>query len=74
MQPELIADLINEYKDDLKSELLVLLRKTTWHNRCAGKKTIKGIESIELTENERRKIDSIIASAVNHVVQSAKVV
>ena len=74
MQPELIADLINEYKDELKSELLVLLRKTTWHNRCAGKKAIKGIESIELTENERRKIDSIIASAVNHVVQNAEVV
>jgi hypothetical protein len=74
MQPELIADLINEYKDELKSELLVLLCKTTWHNRCAGKKAIKGIESIELTENERRKIDSIIASAVNHVVQNAEVV
>lgn len=74
MQPELIADLINEYKDELKSELLVLLRKTTWHNRCAGKKAIKGIESIELTKNEKRKIDSIIASAVNHVVQSVKAV
>lgn len=74
MQPTLTADLIDEYKNKLKSELLILLKKTTWHNRYAGKKAIKGIESIELTESEKRKIDSMIASAVNHVVQSAKVV
>lgn len=72
MQPELTADLINEYKDELKSELFTLLKKATWHNRCAGKRTIKGIESIELTESEKRKIDSMITCAVNLVVQSAK--
>lgn len=72
MQPELTADLINEYKDELKSELFTLLQKATWHNRFAGKKAIKGIESIELTESEKRKIDSMIVSAVNHVVQNAK--
>lgn len=70
MQPTLIADLINEYGDDLKLELLVLLRKTTWHNRWAGKKAIQSIELIELNENEKQKIDSMVVNVVNQVVQS----
>ena len=65
VQPVLITDLINEYKDDLKSELLVLLQKTTWHNRWVGEKAIQSIELIELNENEKQKIDSMVVNVVN---------
>lgn len=69
MQSSLTTDLINEYKDELKSELLVLLRKTSWSNCCAGKKAIEGIESFVLTENEKRKVDKEIVNIVNLVVR-----
>ncbi len=65
VQPSLITDLIDEYKDDLKTELLVLLGKTDWFNCKKGKNAIKIIESVELTEKEKRDIDSMISTVLN---------
>lgn len=65
IQPSLITDLIDEYKDDLKTELLVLLGKTDWFNCKKGKNAIKIIESVELAEKEKRDIDSMISTVLN---------
>ena len=69
MQPSLITSLINEYKEDLKAELLVLLRKTDCFNCKKGKNAIKTIESVELTENDKREIDSMISKVLNQLMQ-----
>lgn len=63
IQPSLIAELIDEYKDDLKNELLVLLEKTDSYNCNKGKKAIENIESVELTESDKRNIDFLISNA-----------
>lgn len=71
VQSVLTENLINEYKEELKSELLALLGKTNWSNCCAGKRAIRGIEASILTENEKRKFDSMIVTIVNQTVQNA---
>lgn len=71
VQSVLTENLINEYKDELKSELLALLGKTNWSNQRAGKRAIRGIESSILTENEKRKVDSMVVTIVNLIAQNA---
>lgn len=71
VQSVLTENLINEYKEELKSELLALLGKTNWSNCCAGKRAIRGIEASILTENEKRKVDSMVVTIVNLTVQNA---
>ena len=71
VQSALTENLINEYKDELKSELLALLDKTNWSNRRAGKRAIRGIEAPILTENEKRKVDSMVVTIVNLIAQNA---
>lgn len=65
MQPSLITDLIDEYKDDLKTELLILLGMTDRFNSKKGKNAIEKMESVELTEKEKRDIDSMIITISN---------
>ena len=65
MQPSLITDLIDEYKDDLKTELLILLGMTDRFNSKKGKNAIEKMESVELTETEKRDIDSMISTILN---------
>lgn len=71
VQSVVTENLINEYKEELKSELLALLGKTNWSNCCAGKRAIRGIEASILTENEKRKVDSMVVTIVNLTVQNA---
>ena len=71
VQSVLTENLINEYKEELKSELLALLGKTNWSNCRAGKRAIRGIEASILTENEKRKVDSMVVTIVNLTVQNA---
>lgn len=72
MQPSLTMDIVDEYKSDLKWELFALLKKTTWYNRCAGKKAIKRIESSVVSENDKRKIDIVIDGVKNQINQISK--
>lgn len=62
IQPSLMTQLVDEYKNDLKNELLILLEKTDSFNRDKGKRAIKTIESVELTESDKRNIDSCISN------------
>lgn len=71
VQSVLTENLINEYKEELKSELVALLGKTNWSNCRAGKRAIRGIEASILTENEKRKVDSMVVTIVNLTVQNA---
>lgn len=70
MQSSLTKELIDEYQKELKSELHALLKKTNWSNYRAGKKAINAIESTDLTENEKRKINKEVEMVVNLVVQN----
>lgn len=72
MQSSLTMQLIEEYKDDLKKELFVLLKKANWSICRFGKKAIKGIESSILSESEKQKAYSMIASIVDLVVKKTK--
>lgn len=72
MQSSLTMQLIEEYKDDLKKELFVLLEKANWSICRFGKKAIKGIESSILSESEKQKAYSMIASIVDLVVKKTK--
>lgn len=67
IQPSLISNLINEYKEDLKAELLVLLREADCKK---GEKAIEKIESIELTEKDKREIDSVISAISTQMKQN----
>ena len=72
MQSSLTMQLIEEYKDDLKKELFVLLKKVNWSIYRFGKKAIKGIEAAILSESEKQKAYSMIASIVDLVVKKTK--
>ena len=72
MQSSLTMQLIEEYKDDLKKELFVLLKKVNWSIYRFGKKAIKGIEASILSESEKQKAYSMIASIVDLVVKKTK--
>ena len=67
IQPSLIAGLIDEYKNDLKDELLILLERTDSYNCDKGKKAIEIIGSVELTENDKREIDSLISNVKDQI-------
>ena len=60
--------LLDDYKNDLKSELSELLKKTTCFNRRKGKRVIKKIESSVLTEDDKRKLDALVDKAVNEIM------
>lgn len=72
MQSSLTIQLVDEYKDDLKKELFVLLGKTNWSTYRFGKRTIKGIESSILSESEKQKAYSMITSIVDLIVKNSK--
>ena len=71
MQSSLTKELIDEYQNELKTMLFALLSKTNWSIRHAGKKVVKGIESTNLTENEKRKVDKEIEKIVSLILQNA---
>ena len=60
MQSSLTTKAIDEYADGIKKELTVLLSKTDRYNRKIGKKTIDGIVSTMLTEDEKRDINTVL--------------
>ena len=70
MQPSIITSLINEFKKDLETELLVLLKKTDRYNCKKGKKAIAMVKSVELTDYDKREIDSIISNILNQLKQN----
>ncbi|SIO29743.1 hypothetical protein [Fibrobacter sp. UWB11] len=70
IQSSLTKELIDEYQSELKTVLFALLSKTNWSTRRAGKKVVKGIESTDLTENEKRKVDKEIKNIVNLILQN----
>ena len=72
MQSSLTMQLVDEYKDDLKKELFVLLGKTNWSTYRFGKRTIKGIESSILSESEKQKTYSMITSIADLIVKISK--
>lgn len=72
MQSSLTMQLVDEYKDDLKKELFVLLGKTNWSTYRFGKRTIKGIESSILSESEKQKTYSMITSIADLIVKNSK--
>lgn len=72
MQSSLTMQLVDEYKDDLKKELFILLRKTNWSTYRFGKRTIKGIESSILSESEKQKTYSMITSIADLIVKNSK--
>ena len=62
--------ILDDYKNDLKSELCELLKKTTRFNRRKGKEIIKKIESVELTDNDKREIDTLIGGVVDGIMSN----
>ncbi len=60
--------LLDDYKNDLKSELSELLKKTTCFNRRKGKRVIKKIESSVLTEDDKRKLDALVDKAISKMI------
>ena len=72
MQSSLTIQLIDEFKDDLKKELLVLLGKSNWSTCRFGKKAIKGIETSILSESEKQKAYSMITSIIDLIVKNSK--
>ena len=72
MQSSLTMQLVDEYKDDLKKELFVLLKKSNWSTCRYGKKAIKGIELSVLSESEKQKAYSMIASIVDLIVKNSR--
>jgi hypothetical protein len=71
IQSSLTKELIDEYQSELKTVLFALLSKTNWSTRRAGKKVVKGIESTDLTENEKRKVDKEIEKIMSLILQNA---
>lgn len=72
MQSSLTIQLVDEYKDDLKKELLDLLGKSNWSTCRFGKKAIKGIETSILSESEKQKAYSMITSIIDLIVKNSK--
>ena len=72
MQSSLTIQLIDEFKDDLKKELLDLLGKSNWLTCRFGKKAIKGIETSILSESEKQKAYSMITSIIDLIVKNSK--
>lgn len=69
MQSTITKTIIAEYTNDLKKELLVLLRKTDRYNRKIGEKTINSIETTILTEKEKSEVKSYIIDMLNLMPQ-----
>ena len=70
MQSSVIAKILDDYEKDLKSELCELLKKTTFYNRQKGKEIIKKLESVELTDNDKREIDTLIGGVVDGIMSN----
>ena len=68
MQMSVIVTILDDYKNDLKSELSELLKQTTHFNRRKGEKVIKKLESEILSEDDKRKIDTLADSVVNKIM------
>ena len=68
MQMSVTATILDDYKNDLKSELSELLKQTTHFNRRKGEKVIKKLESEILSEDDKRKIDTLADSVVNEMM------
>lgn len=65
MQPTITKSVVAEYTNDLRRELLVLLKKTDCYNRKVGKRAISSIEVTVLTEEEKREVRSYVISIFN---------
>lgn len=72
MQSSVIATILDDYKKDLKSELGELLKKTTCYNCQKGKEVIKKLESVELTDNDKREIDTLIGGIMSNLNQTER--
>lgn len=70
MQSSVTTTILDDYKKDLKSELSELLKKTTFYNRQKGKEVIKKLESVELTDNDKRVIDTLIGGVVDGIMSN----
>ena len=69
MQSTITKTIIAEYANDLKKELLVLLRKTDRYNRKTGENAINSIETTILTEKEKSEVKSCIIGMLNLMPQ-----
>jgi hypothetical protein len=69
MQSTITKTIIAEYTNDLKKELLVLLRKTDRYNRKTGENAINSIETTILTEKEKSEVKSYIIGMLNLMPQ-----
>lgn len=72
MQSSVTTTILDDYKKDLKSELSELLKKTTFYNRQKGKEVIKKLESVELTDNDKRVIDTLIGGIMSNLNQTER--
>ena len=68
MQMSVTATILDDYKNDLKSELTELLKKSTRFNRRKGEKVIKKLESEILAEDDKRKIDTLVDNVVSEMM------
>lgn len=72
MQSSLTRTIIDEYVNDLKKELRVLLKNTDRYNRKIGKSTIDSIEKTVLTEEEKREVKSYVVGMLNLMSQKSE--
>ena len=70
MHSTITKTILAEYTDDLKKELLVLLKRTNRYNRRIGRKAINSIEATILTEKEKSEVKSYIINVLNLMSQT----